>query len=151
VSCGGYLADQRRSPRRFELCRELADRRADRRQGLLVGDLGTIFELAQLGVQLGDRWSAPPARAPARRLGWPKELADRCAARNFQPEWDDVRHDLDRLQEVEVEQDGKRFILRTPTTGCAGKLFQTLGVAPPPNIRDADLEATNTVAEPALL
>ena len=55
------------------------------------------------------------------------------------------------LQEVEVEQDGKRFILRTPTTGCAGKLFQTLGVALPPNIRDADLEATNTVAEPALL
>jgi Transposase DDE domain len=80
-----------------------------------------------------------------------KELADRCAARNFQPEWDDVRRDLDRLQEVEVEQDGKRFILRTPTTGCAGKLFQTLGVALPPNIRDADLEATNTVAEPALL
>jgi polysaccharide biosynthesis transport protein len=32
---------------------------------------------------------------------------------------------------------GKRFILRTPTTGCAGKLFQTLGVALPPNIRDA--------------
>jgi Transposase DDE domain len=79
-----------------------------------------------------------------------KELADRCAARNFQPEWHDVRRDLDRLQEVEVEQDGKRFILRTPTTGCAGKLFQTLGVALPPNIRDADLQAADTVAEPAL-
>jgi transposase len=80
-----------------------------------------------------------------------KELADRCAARNFQPEWDDVRRDLDRLQEVVVEQDGKRFVLRTPTTGCAGKLFQTLGVALPPNIRDADLHAADTVAEPALL
>ena len=80
-----------------------------------------------------------------------KELADRCAARNFQPEWDDVRRDLDRLQEVEVKQDGKRFILRTPTTGCAGKLFQMLGVALPPNIRDADLQAADTVAEPALL
>ncbi len=79
-----------------------------------------------------------------------KELADRCAARNFQPEWHDVRRDLDRLQEVEVEQDGKRFILRTPTTGCAGKLFQTLGVALPPTIRDADLQAADTVAEPAL-
>lgn len=76
-----------------------------------------------------------------------KELADRCAARRFQPEWDDVRRDLDRLQEVEVAQDGKRFILRTPVTGCAGKLFQTLGIALPPNIRDAAPKAPDTVAE----
>jgi hypothetical protein len=76
-----------------------------------------------------------------------KELADRCAARDFRPEWGDVRRDLDRLQEVEVEQDGKRFILRTPVVGCAGKLFQTLGVALPPNIRDADAQATDTVVE----
>ena len=76
-----------------------------------------------------------------------KELADRCAARGFQPEWDDVRRDLDRLQEIEVAQDGKRFILRTPTTGCAGKLFQTLGVALPPNIRAAAPKALDTVAE----
>ena len=75
-----------------------------------------------------------------------KELADR----GFQPEWDDVRRDLDRLQEVEVAQDGKRFVLRTPTTGCAGKLFQTLGVALPPNIRDAAPQAA-TVAEPSQL
>ena len=80
-----------------------------------------------------------------------KELADRCAARNFQPEWDDVRRDLDRLQEVEVEQDGKRFILRTPTTGTAGKLFQTLRVALPPNLRDPAPEPDDTPAEPALL
>ena len=70
-----------------------------------------------------------------------KELADRCAARGFQPEWAEVLRDLDRLQEVEVAQDRKRFILRTPTTGCAGKLFQTLGVALPPNIRAATSEA----------
>jgi hypothetical protein len=79
-----------------------------------------------------------------------KELADRCAARGFQPEWDEVRRDLDRLQEVEVEQDGKRFVLRTPVTGCAGKLFQTLGVALPPNIRAADPQAADTV-EPSQL
>jgi hypothetical protein len=76
-----------------------------------------------------------------------KELADRCAARGFQPEWDDVRRDLDRLQEVEVEQDGKRFVLRTPTTGCAGKLFQTLGIALPPNIHAATPAAPVTRAE----
>jgi len=80
-----------------------------------------------------------------------KELADRCAARGFQPGWAEILRDLDRLLEVEVEQDGKRFILRTPVTGSAGKLFQTLGIALPPNIRDADLQAAETVAESALL
>ncbi len=66
-----------------------------------------------------------------------KALQDRLAAADLTPEWAELLRDLDRLQEVEVEQDGKRFILRTPTTGCAGTLFQTLGVALPPNIRDA--------------
>jgi hypothetical protein len=42
------------------------------------------------------------------------------------------------VQEVEAEQDGKRFILRTPVTGVTGKLFQAIGVALPPNIREAD-------------
>ena len=77
-----------------------------------------------------------------------KELADRCAAWGFQPEWDEVRRDLDRLQEVEVEQDGKRFVLRTPVVGCAGKLFQTLGVALPPNIRAAAPHPADTPATP---
>jgi hypothetical protein len=76
-----------------------------------------------------------------------KELADRCAARGFQPEWAEVLRDLDRLQEVEVEQDGKRFVLRTPTTGCAGKVFQTLGIALPPNIRDVASQAPETLAD----
>jgi hypothetical protein len=65
-----------------------------------------------------------------------KELEARCAAQGLRPEWADVVLDLERLQEIEVEQDGKRFVLRTPTTGCAGKLFQAAGVALPPNIRE---------------
>lgn len=67
-----------------------------------------------------------------------KELEERLAAAQLKPEWRDLLADLDRLQEVEVEQDGKRFILRTPVTGVAGKTFQAVGVALPPNIRDAD-------------
>ena len=43
--------------------------------------------------------------------------------------------DLDRLQEIETEQEGKRFILRTPVTGDVGRAFQAVGVALPPNIR----------------
>ena len=80
-------------------------------------------------------------------LGLRKELQDRLAAAGLDPEWAEIRRDLDRLQETEVEQDGKRFVLRTPTTGGAGKLFQTLGIARPPNIRDAAPQAPDTVAE----
>jgi len=80
-----------------------------------------------------------------------KELRDRLAAAGLDFEWAELLHDLDRLQEVEVEQDGKRFILRTPTTGTAGKLFQTLRVALPPNLRDAASEPDDTPPEPALL
>jgi hypothetical protein len=45
--------------------------------------------------------------------------------------------DLDRLQEIETDQAGKRFILRTPVTGDVGHAFQAVGVALPPNIREA--------------
>jgi hypothetical protein len=66
-----------------------------------------------------------------------KELQDRLAAAHLQPEWRALLADLDRLQEIETEQDGKRFILRTPVTGVAGKVFQAVGVALPSQIRDA--------------
>jgi len=58
---------------------------------------------------------------------------------NIAAEWDDILRDLDRLQEIELEQDGKRFLLRTPTTGVAGKLFQAVGVALPPNLQELPL------------
>ena len=65
-----------------------------------------------------------------------KELADRCAAQDFKPEWGDVLRDLDRLQEIGITKDGKHITLRTPTTGTAGRLFQAAGVALPPRIRE---------------
>ena len=77
-----------------------------------------------------------------------KELQDRLAAADLRPEWAEVLRDLDRLQEVEVDQDAKRFVLRTPVTGCAGKLFQTLGIALPPNIRAAAPQAAATPVIP---
>jgi transposase len=70
-----------------------------------------------------------------------KELDDRCQAAGFHPEWGDVRRDLDRLQEVEINKDGKRLILRTPVTGTAGRLFQAARIALPANVRDADRAA----------
>jgi hypothetical protein len=36
---------------------------------------------------------------------------------------------------VDVAKDGKRFRLRSSTSGCAGKVLQALGIAAPPSIR----------------
>ena len=57
-----------------------------------------------------------------------KELEDRLRRHGIAAEWGDILRDLDRLQEIQLDQDGKRFLLRTPTTGVAGKLFQAVGV-----------------------
>ena len=65
-----------------------------------------------------------------------KELEDRLRRHGIAAEWGDILRDLDRLQEIQLDQDGKRFLLRTPTTGVAGKLFQAVGVALPPNIQE---------------
>jgi DDE family transposase len=71
-----------------------------------------------------------------------KELEDRLSHQALKFEWADVLRDLDRLQEIELEQDGKRFCLRTPVTGVAGKVFQAAGIALPPNMRDLGPAAT---------
>ncbi|MDX1645371.1 MAG: IS1634 family transposase [Thermoanaerobaculia bacterium] len=64
------------------------------------------------------------------------ELEARLAARGESFEWTAVVRDLDRVEEVEVEKDGKRFLLRTDSPGVAGKVFQAAGVALPPTLRE---------------
>lgn len=64
-----------------------------------------------------------------------KELQDRLASKGHAFEWADVMADLEALQDVEVEQDGKRFILRTEAKGTCGKVFQAIGVALPKTVR----------------
>jgi len=66
-----------------------------------------------------------------------KALEDRLAAAHLKPEWGALLRELDRLQEIETQQDGKHFVLRTPVTGDVGRVFQALGIALPPNIREA--------------
>jgi len=75
-----------------------------------------------------------------------KELEDRLRRQGIAAEWGDILRDLDRLQEIELEQDGKRFLLRTPTTGVAGKLFQAVGVALPPNVQELPLPTSQSPA-----
>ena len=69
-----------------------------------------------------------------------KELHDRLEAKGYHLEWADILRDLERLQQVEIEQDGKRFVLRTQTTGTCGKVFQAAGVALPPTVRQVEPE-----------
>ncbi len=64
-----------------------------------------------------------------------QELQARLEERGHDLEWADVICDLDRLQVVEVEQDGKRFLLRTEVQGTCGKVFQAAGVALPPTVQ----------------
>jgi transposase len=64
------------------------------------------------------------------------QLEDHLASRGYTNlEWSDILRDLDRLEEVEVHKDARRFILRTDAAGTAAKVFQAVGVALPPVIR----------------
>jgi transposase len=69
-----------------------------------------------------------------------KELHDRLEAKGLKLEWADIIRDLNRLQEVEIEQDRKRFVLRTQTQGTCGKVFQAVGVALPPTLRQLETQ-----------
>jgi hypothetical protein len=64
-----------------------------------------------------------------------QELQSRLEGRGHKLEWADVIADLERLQMVEVDQDGKRFLLRSEVQGTCGKVFQTVGVALPPTVQ----------------
>ena len=63
-----------------------------------------------------------------------KALQDRLEAAGIDEEWARVLADLDRLTHVDVEKDGKRFRIRSTTSGCAGKVLQATGVAIPPTV-----------------
>ena len=66
-----------------------------------------------------------------------QELEVRLAKDDHNFEWADVIQDLDRLQMVEVEQDGKRFLLRSEVQGTCGTVFRAAGVAVPPTVQQA--------------
>ncbi len=51
-------------------------------------------------------------------------------------EWNDIKQDLKALQQVEIQEDGKRFAIRSECKGHCGKIFQAVKVALPPTIRE---------------
>jgi len=64
-----------------------------------------------------------------------KELIDRLAAAGRRYEWADIIRDLDQLVQTDIDQAGRRRRLRANAAGCAGAVFQAVGVALPPMIQ----------------
>ncbi len=65
-----------------------------------------------------------------------KELDRRIEKAGHSFEWADIKQDLKSLQEVTIEDSGKSLALRTECIGTCGKVFQAVGVAAPPTIRE---------------
>ena len=64
-----------------------------------------------------------------------KEFDERLAASGVVAEWRDVVRDLDRVEQITIDQGTKHFVLRPQAPGCAGSVFKAVGVALPPLLR----------------
>jgi transposase len=64
-----------------------------------------------------------------------KELEHRLNAAGHVFEWSDIKQDLKALQQVTVEENGKRLAIRSECKGVCGKVFHSVGVALPPTIK----------------
>ena len=65
-----------------------------------------------------------------------KELYRRLENSGHSFEWADIKLDLKALTETVIEEDGKRLAVRSQCKGTCGKVFQSVGVAIPPTIRE---------------
>ena len=63
------------------------------------------------------------------------EMKRRLGARGWVLEWNDIKHDLRSLSQVQVRQGDQTYLLRTPLRGTAGKVLQAVGVAIPPSVQ----------------
>jgi len=65
-----------------------------------------------------------------------KELDHRLEKASHGFEWADIKQDLCSLQEKTMEDKGRKLTIRTEYKGTCGKVFQAVGVALPPAIRE---------------
>jgi len=65
-----------------------------------------------------------------------KELDRRLEKAGHCFEWADIKQDLKALQEITIEDKGKTLAIRSECLGTCGKVFQAVGVAIPPTIRE---------------
>ena len=65
-----------------------------------------------------------------------KELDRRLNTAGHVLEWANIKQDLKALQQVTIEENGKRLAIRSECKGVCGKVFQSVGVALPPTIKE---------------
>lgn len=65
-----------------------------------------------------------------------KELTNRLQASGVSFEIDRIMMDLKALQETTIEENSRKFILRSECQGQCAKIFRSVGVAIPPTIRE---------------
>jgi hypothetical protein len=65
-----------------------------------------------------------------------KELDRRLEKAGHVFEWSDIKQDLDALQETVIEENDRCLTVRSQCLGTCGKVFQAVGVAVPPTIRE---------------
>jgi hypothetical protein len=88
------------------------------------GHVFSSFLALVLKKALEDRIAAPEVFSKAGRAGsWPEIIAD-----------------LDSLTETEMEQDGKRFVLRSAPRPAASLALRAAGIALPPTVRHIDAD-----------
>lgn len=64
------------------------------------------------------------------------ELSRRIEKAGHDFEWADITRDLSALQEITIEDNGRKLAVRSECTGVCGKVFQAVGVAMPVTIRE---------------
>jgi len=65
-----------------------------------------------------------------------KELERRLNQAGHIFEWSAIKQDLKALQQITIEDNGKRFAVRSQCKGHCGKIFQAVKVALPATIRE---------------
>jgi len=65
-----------------------------------------------------------------------KELDRRLSLKRYDFEWANIKQDLQALQEIKITEDGRTLAVRSEAIGTCGKVFQSVGVALPPTIRE---------------
>jgi len=65
-----------------------------------------------------------------------KELEKRLNDASHIFKWSDIKQDLKALKRITIEEENKRFAIRTQCQGNCGKIFQAVRAALPRTIRE---------------
>jgi len=65
-----------------------------------------------------------------------KELQRRLEKKGYYFEWSNIKRDLKSLQETIIHENGETLAIRSECQGVCGKVFNAVGVAIPPTIRE---------------